>query len=582
MKIIANIWKSIANEFILIFLLIFILNTIIGKQDIKINGDGKGYYDYLPSLFIHHDFTRNDLLVSVDSLSYKRINSVGIYNDFENRKLNKYSCGTAIFQFPFFITTYFLTERDGTLDDGYQKYFQKSIYYAALFYLFLGLVFFKKILKLYFIPEYIIKLSQLFIVFSTSIIHYTNIDPAYSHIYSFFALTSFIYLVKKYFENQQIKYFIYACVVLGFIFILRQINVLIILFIPFLATYFETFKQGVITIFKHPKHLILGVFMFISIVSIQCLVWYLQVGKWVVYSYQKEGFNFLSPEFFNILFSYQKGLFLYAPILLIATLTSFLFLYQKKYYLLYTWLGFFILLTYFLSSWWCWYYGASFGQRPFIEFYAIFFIPFAVFLQQLSNFRQIVFISLSTLTIPLSLIQSYQYKEFILHWVLMDKGKYWDIFLKTDDKYKGFVWKNKIDSTNYTELKKIKLGDFCGGKKNTINLLTASTSSIQNFNNVTFLQLSFENEFKETDDAKIKVSIIENGTFYNYCYEINLIQFTENKFNILHKGIFNFEIKPTIVTANQVVKIELITQHGVIKLKNVQLKFLAPSKFSLQ
>ena len=97
--------KEIGSELLIIFLFIFLLNTLIGKEDVKINADGIGYYDYLPSLFIHHDFIRKDISVSKDLNYYKRINSLEIYNDYHNRKLNKYPCGTAILQSPFFIST---------------------------------------------------------------------------------------------------------------------------------------------------------------------------------------------------------------------------------------------------------------------------------------------------------------------------------------------------------------------------------------------------------------------------------------------------------------------------------------------
>ena len=33
------------------------------------------------------------------------------------------------------------------------------------------------------------------------------------------------------------------------------------------------------------------------------------------------------------------------------------------------------------------------------------------------------------LTIPISVIQTYQYKEYILHWIDMDKEKFWKVFL---------------------------------------------------------------------------------------------------------------------------------------------------------
>jgi hypothetical protein len=44
-------------------------------------------------------------------------------------------------------------------------------------------------------------------------------------------------------------------------------------------------------------------------------------------------------------------------------------------------------------------------------------------------------------TVPVNLIQSYQYQKFILHWDQMDRERFWKIFLKTDRKYDGIFYR---------------------------------------------------------------------------------------------------------------------------------------------
>src|SRR3972149_6597095 len=58
-EIIIRFFHKIWREFLFISLYIFILNVYIGKQETTINADGIGYYDYLPSLFIHKDMNRH-------------------------------------------------------------------------------------------------------------------------------------------------------------------------------------------------------------------------------------------------------------------------------------------------------------------------------------------------------------------------------------------------------------------------------------------------------------------------------------------------------------------------------------------
>ncbi|MFA4863681.1 MAG: hypothetical protein WC605_07915, partial [Bacteroidales bacterium] len=72
MKNIKLILKSIINEILIIFIFIFLINNYIGNVDKTIKADGVGYYDYLPSLFIHHDLIRKDIPVQKDSILYDR------------------------------------------------------------------------------------------------------------------------------------------------------------------------------------------------------------------------------------------------------------------------------------------------------------------------------------------------------------------------------------------------------------------------------------------------------------------------------------------------------------------------------
>ena len=567
--------KEIGSELLIIFLFIFLLNTLIGKEDVKINADGIGYYDYLPSLFIHHDFIRKDISVSKDLNYYKRINSLEIYNDYHDRKLNKYPCGTAILQSPFFISTYLTTDLKNDHNDGYQKPFQKTIFHAAIFYLLFGIYFLKKLLELYSIKKPIITFIQLLVVLGTSLVHYVNIDPAYSHVYSFFAITAFLYFSKEYFISFSFKKFVFACLFLGLILLLRQINVLIICFIPFIAGSFKNLIEGIRRLFLKPKYILSSILIVLCIVSIQCFVWYFQVGDFIVYAYQNEGFNFLNPEFFNILFSYRKGLFVYTPVLFIALLSTFYLVYKRQFFLFFTWLGFFIILSYFLSSWWCWFYGGSFGLRAYIEYYSFFFIPLAIFLNGIKKIVRNSIVLIALITIPLNLIQAYQYKEYILHWFLMDKDKYWSVFLKTEDKFKGFVWKNSVQLKDYEINKVISLGDISANKHLIKPIYIEYSNTIPKFKNASVIQVSFENEFKEFIDSKIRVSILNNAkNRCYYWYEIDLIQFADIKFNTYQRGKFNFQIQPVQTNENFLISVELITNEQPVKLKDIKLKFL--------
>jgi hypothetical protein len=572
-KKIKDIFSHIWKEILVLFLFIFLINNFIGKDETTINGDGIGYYDYLPSLFIHSDFIRNNKSVINDSTFYSRINSLNLYSNYKDRKLDKYPCGTALLQSPFFIMSYFNNQKSGKLNDGYQHTYQKTIFYAALFYLFLGVLFTKKLLLRLNIGDSTISFILLTLVLATSLTHYSNIDASYSHIYSFFSISTFLYFSKKYYDTFDFKQFFIACIFLGLIVLIRQINIIIIFALPILAGSWENFKKGIFHLSRHPLKLLSGFLIFISIVLIQSVVWYLQVGDLIVYSYQDEGFNFLNPQFYKILFSYKKGLFVYTPILFLAIISWLILLIKKEFYLVFTWGLFFVFLTYILSSWWCWDYGSSYGLRAYIEFYPIFFILIAYFLNGIKPILRNSIIAISLFTIPLNLIQTYQYKEFILHWVSMDKEKYWRIFLKTDDKFKGYVWKNNLNLKEYRIEKNCRLGKIFL-KKHSTKMFELNSNSIKNFKNVSLIEISFENNFKESDSSKILVCINDKNKKSIFWHEINLIQFAEKDFNTSQIGKFDFKFEP-IKLENQQILFYFFTQGEPIFLKNIEAKFLS-------
>lgn len=136
--ILLRLTKFIGLELLIIVGLIFVINNVLVKNDVRIISDGIGYYDYLPALFIHHDLNRKDKSINQDAEYYHRISLIDAYVPYEDKLVNKYSCGTALLHSPFFFWSYINTSRTNEKSDGYQTEFQRTAYYSALFYLFLG------------------------------------------------------------------------------------------------------------------------------------------------------------------------------------------------------------------------------------------------------------------------------------------------------------------------------------------------------------------------------------------------------------------------------------------------------------
>lgn len=397
-----------------------------------VEADAKGYYAYLPATFIYKD-PNFGFFDSIEKGKYFDKNMYYDYRSVANGKvISKYYVGTAVAQLPFFLTAHSLCIATGGDADGYSKIYMVLVCVAALFYLFIGMIYLNKTLILYDITEKQRSFILITMVFGTNLFYYSVSEPALSHIFSFAFISMFIYFVKLYFSKHKPKHILFVAFILGMIVLIRPVNGLIIFLIPFLAGSFESLKIGFKYILNSLGTLLIGSSIFILIVSIQLIIYKYSTGNYFIYAYGEEGFNFLSPHIIDILFSYRKGLFLYTPIYLIS-FAGIYFLFPNKKYEALTWLTFFFLITYVFSSWWMWYYGGSFSSRVYVEFLPFFMIMLSFLLKNLqSKISKIVTYSLLSILLVICQIQTFQYRYYDIHWSEMTKEKYWKVFLRVD------------------------------------------------------------------------------------------------------------------------------------------------------
>lgn len=573
MKFFCLVCKKGFFEFIIVLVFaLLVQNNFVGKT---ITGDGIGYYDYLPSTFIYKDIFRKNYSEEEKSAFKKRTENFGFYLSYDGHYVNRYPGGTAILQMPFFFGARIFAENgENSVNDGYQKEYHFAIFVAALFYLLLSLLFIRKLLLLYHIKGAAIYFSQLLLLFSTSVTQYASSNAAFSHVYSLFAITAFLYFTKKYFNEKNLYSFLYASIFLGLVVIIRNINAVIILFVPFLAGSQKNLNDGFFFIIKKPVILVSGLFLFGLVVFIQLFLWYIQTGHFLLYSYKGDGFNFFEPQFINILFSYRKGLFIYTPVLFLGIIGLVWLFFQKELFKVFTWLGFFVILTYLLSSWEWWYYGRSYGLRAYIDFYAIFFIPFAIMFYHLNRLQKTLLLIPALLTIPLNLIQNYQYQSYIIHGTGMDKNKYWKVFLKTHDSYKGLFYKNTIDTEHLNLLYEDTINEI-KVPANSDTLIWSKSDSLNLFMQSTdIIQVLFKNRFSEKNHSRLLLSIKdgeENVLVYHRPY---FIQFAEGDFNQYQTGLYNF-ILPDLIKKSDELSVEfyVLADENGAELENFSVRF---------
>jgi hypothetical protein len=419
--------------FAIVLVTLLAISNINISKDYKTGSmevDGRGYYAYLPAIFIYHDLSYK-FFYEIERQTYYNPTYYFSYLRLANGKvINKYFAGTSLCMLPFFILGHLSTLAAGLPADGYSYYYMLWIHLGALMYLLAGLLAVRRLLLSYGISEKWIAASLLVIVFGTNLFYYVLTEYSMSHVYSFAMISMFLLSCRKYFTLKSGKSLLIAGLTLGIIALIRPVNLVILLSLPFIAGDLKSFKSGIMNLWQQKYYFGTAIFLFLLIVSIQPVIYKLQTGSFLVYSYPGEGFRFSEFHMIDMLFSYKKGLFIYTPVLFISLL-GYRYLWQQNIRSAIFLVGFMVILTYLLSSWHMWYYGGSFSQRVFIDFYALFTIPLALALENIREtaLRKGFITSLLVLTLFCQ-FQTYQYRHMVIHWSDMSKERYWDNFFK--------------------------------------------------------------------------------------------------------------------------------------------------------
>lgn len=384
-----------------------------------ISGDAKGYYSYLEQIFQKHNFGQ----APVDYDHIIKVNG---------HSLIKYYSGTAFLLLPFYLLAGLVNIFFGLPAFSETPAFLRIISLAGPFYLLITLWFSGKILRLFSINTTGIIVTLTAFLFGTNLLTYAVFNPVMSHVYSFFAITLFIFQIQRFSETEKKIHIILCAAILGLIYCIRPVNLLVIFLIPF----FIGFNRGYKIIARKPLLILWAISVFLITAFFQHLLWKIQCGNFFVWSYSYEGFYFLQPELLRVLFGFRKGLFIYTPLILIS-LIGILALWNTDKIRAF-WAGlFFLIISYIFSSWWCWSYSDGFGMRPFIDFYIFFIILLAILLKKSARLLRIFIFGLILLTTLLNLVQTYQYRQNIIAEEYMSFSRYRHVFLKTSDNYRN-------------------------------------------------------------------------------------------------------------------------------------------------
>ncbi|MCB9188880.1 MAG: hypothetical protein H6599_06315 [Flavobacteriales bacterium] len=150
----------------------------------------------------------------------------------------------------------------------------------------------------------------------------------------------------------------------------------------------------------------------------------------------------------NFLFSFNNGWFIYSPLLLIIIPLGIWKLFSKDIAGALLAVFFYGITIYVFSSWWCWYYGCSFGQRPMVDFYLLIAYLIALILEGIKSlFTKILVIAAVVFTGFLNIHQSYQNFNGYIECGMATSEMYWDNFLSFQRKARVYYDDNQIISS---------------------------------------------------------------------------------------------------------------------------------------
>lgn len=405
---------SIADKFVVLILFcvtlaIGIHRTEFSRMERVIWSDGEGYFMYLPATFIYGDWTQWD---GKDGLHM--IACCGL--DEQRKVQTRYTYGVSALQAPFFLLAHTyasvfqgpnskppiavqtdnswaeqqvqrrFTEKRGQAT-GFSSIYGLAATFGAAFYLALGLWFLKNVLKRHF--STITALATILLVFfATNLYYYTTREILMSHVYSFALFAAFIYFLPTWLEDRNWKKSLLLGLIMALIFLIRPTNLAIALLIPFWEVYdFKSLKSRLGLLARSWPQFLIFVGIVVLIMIPQMMYWKMAFGKYLSWSYGKEGFDYWAkPKILQVLFSPQNGLFAYTPIMLVSML-GIILAWKKRMVSSPGIAIIFAVATYTFASWWAWWFGGAFGHRCYVEFFAMLAIPLGFVIEKVVQSR---------------------------------------------------------------------------------------------------------------------------------------------------------------------------------------------------
>lgn len=339
--------------------------------------DGVRNYVYVRSLFLDGDLSfanEFDRYVATGELPEYRLDNL------TGRAGNGQAIGSSVLWAPFFLAGHLVAKIGPWEADGYSPPYAWAICLGTTFYAMAGLVLMLRVVAWRFdTPSALV--AVLAVWWGSPLWFYMYLHPSMSHGCSFFVCALLVWMYERWRDTQDVWHF-FLIGLAGGLAVATRYNNGVFLLVP-LAFAGKAIVQGMpgdhalapdfrlrLSIFLMSLGLLIGAFP-------QMAAWRYFYDAWLAgpqdYNMGANLPGWSSPWSFHVLFSAWRGLFVWSPVLLPATIGFFLLVRYLR--ILDCVLAVALLVQlWVIGGWTMWFGGASYGQRFFINFCPLFMI----------------------------------------------------------------------------------------------------------------------------------------------------------------------------------------------------------------
>lgn len=395
-----------------------------------IDNDVINFYSYLPATFVEHDLTLS--FIKADFNYY-------ICNNYywpevlppDSTLLVKTTMGLSMLYCPFWLVAHILAEPLGYPPDGFSTPYAAALIFACIFWVVLGCIYLRKVLLSHF-SEIATTIVLGVTVFATNLLWYSSYEAAYSHGFLFGLICIFLYQTERWYQKPTWMNTVAVGLNMGLIALIRPTDALVAVYF---LLYGITSWKGVTERGRfYLQHIPMLAVMAVSAIAVwipQMVYWHTMTGHLFFYSYtNNERFFWTDPKLIEGLFGFRKGWLVYTPVMVFAIL-GLIPLYKKHRGYFYATVLFLALNLYVLMSWWCWWYGGSFGQRSMVDCYGLMAVPLAAFVEWMLSRKLPLRIMLLVIFAAITYLSFFHYKQYkheAIHYDAMTFKAYVDSF----------------------------------------------------------------------------------------------------------------------------------------------------------